>query len=499
MATYDLAVIGAGPAGKSAAEVAAAFGRRTVVIERDRPGGVVTTTGGAPTKTLREAAIYLTGYGAQEVYGTRAVPPLAELIPVIEKRVATVRDVLQQDAADDLAALGVEYLRGAARLTPDGRVAVTTSDGGETTVAARTVLVATGSRPARLPGIPYDDPDVYDSDRIYAIHTAPADVVIVGGGAIGVELATVFAALGVPVTLVQQADRLLPGVDGELVGLLTADLAAHGVRAICRAGVAAVERVDGTLTVTLTDGTRLPTGAVLLATGRTPNTDGLGLAEAGVEIDGRGRIVVDHQFRTTAPGIYAAGDVVGGGLASVAMQQGRAAASQACGLVFGVAVDRLAASAVYGMPEVAGVGLTEEQAAAHGEPYVVGRCRLETTARGAIAGRGGLLKVIFRVDDRRLLGVHCLGDVAAEVLGLGHLALHLGTSAEHLLALGLNTPTYSYAYHDAVLDGLAQLARQAGPTSVSGEHHARDAAVPDPGQRPPRPGLVGLHDRHPVR
>jgi len=151
------------------------------------------------------------------------------------------------------------------------------------------------------------------------------------------------------------------------------------------------------------------------------------------------------------------------------------------------------------MPEVAGVGLTEEQAAARGEAYVVGRCPLATTARGAIAGRGGLLKVIFRAEDRRLLGVHCLGDVAAEVVGLGHLALHLGTSAERLLALGLNTPTYSYAYHDAVLDGLAQLARQAGPTFVSGEQDARDGALPDPGHGAPRPGLVELPDRHAVR
>jgi NAD(P) transhydrogenase len=238
---------------------------------------------------------------------------------------------------------------------------------------------------------------------------------------------------------------------------------------------------------------------LFLAAGRAPNSDGLGLAEAGVERDSRGRIVIDRYHRTTAPGIYAAGDVAGGGLASIAMQQGRAAACHACGLLFGVATDQLAASAVYGLPEVAGVGLTEEQVAARGEPYVVGRGDLATTARGAIAGHAGLLKVIFRADDRRLLGVHCVGDIAAEVVALGHLALHLDTSAERLLALGLNTPTYSYAYHDAVLDGLAQLARQAGPTSVAGEEDARDTALPDQSPRPSRPGLVGLDDRHPAR
>ena len=242
---------------------------------------------------------------------------------------------------------------------------------------------------------------------------------IIGGGPIGVEFATIFTALGIPVTLVSQADRLLPSIDGELAQLMADEFAQRGVRLILGAGVQAVDRVGGRLTVTLSTGEVLTTEVVLFAAGRTPNTAGLGLAEAGVQLDERGRIVVDSYYRTSAAGIYAAGDVIGPTLASTAMQQGRAAACHACGLVFGVEVDQAASSAVYGLPEVAGVGATEEQARAGGIPYVVGRCDLATTARGAIAGHGGRLKLIFRADNRKLLGVHCIGDIASEVVGAG--------------------------------------------------------------------------------
>ena len=209
--------------------------------------------------------------------------------------------------------------------------------------------------------------------------------------------------------------------------------------------------------------------------GRTPNTENLGLEDAGVQLDARGGIIVDRYYRTTADGIYAAGDVIGSGLASTAMQQARAAACHACGLVFGVAVDQAPSSAVYGLPEIAGVGQTEEQVRAAGIPYVVGRCDLALTPRGAIAGHGGLLKLIFRADDRKLLGIHCLGDIASEVVGPGHVVLHVGGTVEMFLTLALNTPTYTYAYHDAAVDGLTRLASALGgtPWSARAALHAR--------------------------
>ena len=476
--TYDLIVIGAGPAGKSAAELASAFGRRALIIEQHQPGGVVTTTGGAPTKTLREAALYLTGFRQEEVYGVRAAVPLSVALPIIGARTEQVRSFLQGVTAQQIAARGIAYLQGAARLGPNGAVLVTLPDGTDRVLAARTILIATGSRPTHVPGIPFDDPDVYDSDRIYAIRTAPKEIVIVGGGPVGVEFATVFTALGIPVTLINQAERLLPAIDGELAQLMADEFAQRGVRLILGAGVDAVARIDERLSVTLSTGAILATEVVLFAAGRTPNTAGIGLAEAGVQLDARGRIVVDGYYRTTAAGIYAAGDVVGPTLASTAMQQGRAAACHACGLVFGVEVDQAQSSAVYSLPEVAGVGATEEQVRAAGIPYVVGRCDLATTARGAIAGHGGRLKLIFRADNRKLLGVHCIGDIASEVVALGHIALHVGSTVELFLTLALNTPTYSAAYHDAVIDGLARLAELMGYErriiTQQGENHEYD-------------------------
>jgi NAD(P) transhydrogenase len=457
--SYELVVIGAGPAGEVAAELAAAFGRRVLIVERNRPGGVVTTTGGAPTKALREAALYLTGYRQEEVYGVRAAAPLEAVMPTLRGRIEQVRDVLQEAVAHRFVARGIAYLQGTAQLEADHTVHVTSSEGPARQVAARAVLLATGSRPTHYPGIAFDDPDVYDSDEIYSLGTVPQDIVIVGGGPISIEFATVFTALGIPATLVSNADRLLPNIDGELAGLMADEFQRRGVRLVLGAGADGVRRVDGQLRVTLSTGSVLDADAVLVAAGRTPNTEGLGLEQAGVRIDARGRILVDRYYRTTAPGIYAAGDVVKPGLASNAMQQGRAAAAHACGLVFGVEIDQTASSAVYGLPEVACVGATEEQIRAAGIPYAVGRCDLATTPRGAIAGHGGLLKLIFHAESRKLLGVHCFGDIASEVVGLGHVVLQLGGRVELFLTLALNTPTYSYAYHDATVDGLTRLTK----------------------------------------
>jgi NAD(P) transhydrogenase len=433
-----------------------------LIVERHRPGGVVTTTGGAPTKALREAALYLTGYRQEEVYGVRAAAPLEAVMPTLRARVEQVRDVLQDAVARRFVASGITHLQGTAQLDADRAVHVTSPDRSTREVAARAVLVATGSRPTHSPGIPFDDPDVYDSDEIYSLRTVPKNIVIVGGGPIGVEFATVFTALGIPATLISKSDRLLPNIDGELAKLVTDEFQRRGVHLILGAGAQSVTRIDGQLTVQLSTGTALAGDAVLFAAGRTPNTETLGLEQAGVRIDAHGRIIVDHYYRTTAPGIYAAGDVVKPGLASNAMQQGRAAAAHACGLVFGVEIDQTTSSAVYGIPEVASVGATEEQVRATGIPYAVGRCDLAITPRGAIAGRGGLLKLIFHADNRKLLGVHCFSDIASEVVGLGHVVLQLGGRVELFLTLTLNTPTYSYAYHDATVDGLTRLTKQMG-------------------------------------
>jgi len=243
-----------------------------------------------------------------------------------------------------------------------------------------------------------------------------------------------------------------------LVDQLTGLLDRWGVGVRCGTTVTAVEAADGALRVTSSDGRATLADTVLFASGRVPNSDGLGLEHAGVELDARGRITVDPTFRTSAPGIYAAGDVLRPTLASIAMEQGRAAVCHAFGIPFEGTVDPCPVSAVYGMPEVAGAGLTEDEARAQGLDLEVGRCDLALTPRGAIAGRGGLLKLLFRRGDRRLLGVHCIGDLAAEIIGIGQMAIRCGGTMNTIANMSMSTPTYSYAYKCAAFDGLRRLA-----------------------------------------
>ena len=441
---YDMVVIGGGPAGQGAAELAAFYGRSVLLVQDGPPGGAVTTTGGVPTKTLREFARHVRDVGPE------AMAPEQALL-AMGTRTAAVCATVQRATACEIAAAGVTAVRGRARLVDDRTVRV-----GDRAVTARAVVIATGSRPRRLP---FDDPAVYDSDGIFGMRVVPRDVVVVGAGAVGIEYATVFAALGVAVTVVDRADRPLPGMDEELVDLLVDECRGLGIRFVHGATVADVTRAGGRLAVTLSTCARLTADAVLVAAGRAPVTDGLGLDDVGVRRGERGGIAVDAFFRTSVAGIYAVGDVVASTLASTAAQQGRAAACHALGLVFGVAVDRAACTAVYGMPEIAGVGATERELTERGVPHLVGRCDLATTPRGAIAGKGGLLKVVFRPDDRKLLGVHCVGEVAAEVVGLGQIALQLNAAVDVFLATALATPTYSAAYHAAAVDGITRLAR----------------------------------------
>ena len=463
---YELVVIGAGPAGESAAELAATFGHRTLVVERDKPGGVVTTTGGAPIKTLREAAMYLTGFHHRDIYGSSVATSPEIALPKIAERTRYVCALLQQSVAQSLTENQVDYLQGTARLAPNHTVRVVMADGAMETVSADVILIATGSRPLRPHMIPFEDPDVCDSDQIFKLSRVPTNLFIVGGGPIGVEFATIFAALGRRVTLSDMGDRLLPMMDGELSRLMAEYFTRTGVQVILGVGTKSVERSHGRLRVTLSDGNTLSPDAVLFAAGRRANTEGLGADEAGVELDRHGRIIVDGDYRTTVDRIYAAGDVVQPSLASIAMEQGRIAMFRAFGLPFKKAVDPLTVSAVYGVLEAAGVGLTEEQCQQQGIDYEVGRCDLAVTARGAIAGHGGLLKLIFRRDDRRLLGVHIIGDIASELVGMGQMAINGGEAIDVFGALTLNTPTYTYAYKYATFDGVKRLAATQGGLSA---------------------------------
>lgn len=454
---YDLIVIGSGPAGESAAQIATYFGQRVAIIERNLPGGTPTTRGGAPTKTLREAAMALTGFYQQEVYGVDLGAPPTVALDKLAERTRQVCQSLQAATTRRIVLWGMTYLQGMARLSPEGKVLLTEADGSVVELSARVILIATGSRPLRPANVPFDDPAVFDVDGIYSLTTLPKSMCIVGGGPVGVEFATIFNSLGTKVTLTQLGDRLTPTMDGELSRMMAQIFEERGVRVILGAGTEAVTRCGDYLQVNLSNGATCEAEAVFFATGRRPNTEGLGLVESGIKVDERGYIGVDRNFQTSVPGIYAAGDVLGPGLSSVAMEQGRVAACQAFDIDFLETVDPIPISAVYGMPEIAGAGLTEEQCREQGLDYAVGRATFASIPRGAISGHDGLLKLIFRRDDRRLLGIHCLGEIASEIIGAGQMVLHYGGAIDIFSAITLPTPTYSYAYKNAAFDGLRGL------------------------------------------
>jgi NAD(P) transhydrogenase len=456
--SYDLIAIGAGPAGEAATELAAFFGHRSAVIEKNRPGGTVTTTGGAPTKTLREAALYFTGFQDRDVYGLHFPAPPELAGNTIRNRTRNVCELLQRVTADNIAKRGVEYIQGNARLGPDRTVVVTKDDGQEFTTRAKVILIATGSRPTRPRNVP-QAPGVCDTDTILQLGRAPKDILIVGGGPVGVEFATICRALGARVTLADLGDRLMPMMDGEMSSRMAELFTKWGVAVMFGCTAEALTSADGKLQVSLSTGEKVQPDTVLFAAGRAANTEELRLEAAGIEVDARHRIVVDERFRTTAPGIYAAGDVLAPTLASIAMEQGRAAVCHAFGIPFEGTVDPTPVSAVYGMPEVAGAGLTEEQCREHGLDFDVGRSDFDLIPRGAIAGRGGLLKLIFLKDSRKLVGVHCIGDIASEIVGIGQMAIRCGGTMHTIMNMSMATPTYSYAYKYAAFDGLGRLAR----------------------------------------
>jgi NAD(P) transhydrogenase len=390
---------------------------------------------------------------------------------IIRKRTWSVCELLQKVTGENIAKNSVDYIQGTARLDPDGGVIVTAENGQKRKLNAKVVLIATGSRPFRPPNISFDIPGVCDTNTILFRGRVPKDIVIVGGGPVGVEFATICHALGARVTLLERGSRLMSTMDGEIAGRMEELFKNWGITVLFGPMLDSVAPNRDGLEVKLSTGETLFPDTVLFAAGRVPNTQDLGLESAGIPLDSRGRIAVDANFRTSVEGIYAAGDVLGPTLASIAMEQGRVAVCHAFGIPFEGTVDPSPVSAVYGMPEVSGAGLTEEQCRDKGLEYEVGRADLSLTPRGAIAGRGGLLKLIFLRSDRKLLGVHCIGDIASEIVGIGQMLIRCGGTMNTLANMSMNTPTYSYAYKYAAFDGL----RRAASKGQTGVAHALSA------------------------
>jgi NAD(P) transhydrogenase len=458
MYDYDLLVIGSGPGGQKAAIAAAKLGRRAAVVERtDMVGGVCINTGTIPSKTLREAIVYLTGLSQRELYGqsyrVKQDITVQDLSARTEHVVGREVDVILHQ----LARNHVTLLAGTARFLGPHTIGI---QGGpvEREVTAANVVIAVGTRPARPDSVEFDGRTILDSDGILSLEQIPSSMVVVGAGVIGLEYASMFAALGTKITVVERRSGMLEFCDEEVVDSLRYHLRDLAVTFRFGESVAAVEsRSGGTITV-LESGKRIPADTVLYSAGRQGLTDELGLANAGLEADKRGRIRVGPDFRTNVEHIFAVGDVIGfPALAATSMEQGRMAAHAAFGEPTH-SLGELVPIGIYTIPEISYVGSNEGQLTEASIPYEVGISRYRELARGQILGDSyGVLKLLVSLDDRRLLGVHVFGTNATEIVHIGQAVMGNGGTVDYLVDAVFNYPTLAEAYKVAALDAVNKL------------------------------------------
>ena len=466
MEQYDLIVIGSGPAGRRAAIQAAKLGRSVLVIEnRLRVGGVSVHTGTIPSKTLRETVLNLSGWRERGFYG------LAYRVKKdIEGKDLGVRlrmtldheiEVLEHQFARN----GVKTFAGVARFADPHRLIVEANSEEHSFVGDK-IIIAVGTSPYRPPDIPFNDRNVFDSDNIATEPHVPRSLTVVGAGVIGIEYATIFSALDVPVTIIEPRQNFLEFIDREIIDEFIHDLRKRGIQ--FRLG-AKVERVEldeqGYAVSFLSDGRRVRTEMLLYAAGRVGATKELGLEACGIEVDSRGRLNVDRTtFQTTVPHIYAAGDVIGfPSLASTSMEQGRIAACHAFGAPIPPAPEYFPYG-IYAVPEISTIGLTEMQARDSGIGYEVGVARFREISRGHIMGlESGMMKLLFSLADRKLLGAHIVGEGATELIHIGQAVLNLGGTIDYFVESTFNYPTLAEGYKVAALDAYNRMGpRQEG-------------------------------------
>ena len=454
MHDFDLLVIGSGPSGQKAAIAAAKLDRRVAIVERPNMiGGVCLNTGTIPSKTMREAVLYLTGLDQREMYGqsyrVKDEITIADLAARTQHVVSRETDVVRSQ----LSRNRVTILAGNGRFAGPNTVEVDDGHGRVRTVTADAVVIAVGTRPARPASVAFDERTIIDSDGIVHLEQVPRTMVVVGAGVIGIEYASMFAALGCKVTVVEQRDRMLEFCDLEVVEALKFHLRDLAVTFRFGETVTSVDaREDGAIAA-LASGKRIPADTVLYSAGRQGATEDLNLAAAGLEADKRGRIKVDEFFRTKVPHIYAVGDVIGfPALAATSMEQGRLAAHHACGEPVHAA-NLLQPIGIYSIPEISFIGRTEDQLTADCVPFEVGVSRYRELARGQIIGDSyGVLKLLVSPDDRTLLGVHVFGTQATELVHIGQAVMGCGGTIDYLVDAVFNYPTLAESYKVAALD-----------------------------------------------
>jgi NAD(P) transhydrogenase len=458
---YDLLVLGSGPGGQKAAIAGAKLGRHVGIVERRHMvGGVCINTGTIPSKTLRESVLYVSGLSQREFYGQsyrlKDEVTVADLTARTQHVIGREIDVIRSQ----LARNHVQMLTGTGRFTRPNSVVVTADDGTERAVTAEKFVIAVGTRPARPSSVDFDGRTVVDSDQILDMDHVPPTMVVVGAGVIGIEYASMFAALGTKVTVVERRDRMLEFCDLEIIEALKYQLRDLAVTFRFRESVARVERHDsgGTLTI-LESGKRIPADTVMYSAGRQGVTEELGLDKAGLEADARGRIKVDDDFRTPASHVYAVGDVIGfPALAATSMEQGRRAAYHACDEPISTPMADCQPIGIYTIPEISYVGRTEDELTEDSVPFEVGVSRYRELARGAILGDSyGMLKLLVHSDTRRLVGVHVFGTGATELVHIGQTVMGLGGTVDYLVDAVFNYPTLAESYKVAALDAMNKM------------------------------------------
>ena len=461
MESFDLVVIGSGPAGEKGAAQAAYFGKRVAVVERGpNLGGAGVNTGTVPSKTLRESALYFSGLRQRGLYGIDYSLREGLTVQGFMHRKDAVVSAERLKIASNLAAHQIELVRGTARFEDLHTVKVAGENGAPRFLRGEVILIATGSKPYRPPEIPFDDKAIFDSDSILSMDRIPKSMIVVGGGVIGCEYASIFTALGVEVTLVDGRERLLPFLDSEISELLRARLAGLGVRFCFQERASATPRAPAGVRIALGSGKIIEAETALLAAGRRGAVDGLGLERASLGINQRGNIDVNSHYQTHVNHIYAAGDVIGfPALASTSMEQARVAMCHAFGFPYKQRLASQLPMGIYTIPEISAVGETVESCEIRKIPYAVGRAKYANNARGQIIGdTTGMLKLIFRTDNKQLLGVQIFGENATELIHLGMAVLESNGPIDTFLDLVFNFPTLSELYKYAAYDGLGNLA-----------------------------------------
>ncbi|HEY2577415.1 MAG TPA: Si-specific NAD(P)(+) transhydrogenase [Streptosporangiaceae bacterium] len=469
----DLLVIGSGPGGQKAAIAAAKLERRVVMVERPGMiGGVCLNTGTIPSKTLREAVLYLTGVDQREMYGqsyrVKDDITIADLTARTQHVVGREIDVVRSQIGRNR----IQILGGTASFVDPTTIEVTDDNDRSRRITAKNIVIATGTRPARPDSVEFDGRTVIDSDGVLQLEQVPRSMVVCGAGVIGIEYASMFAALGTKVTVVEQRDRMLEFCDLEVVEALKYHLRDLAVTFRFGEVVDSVEALPDGAIANLRSGKRIPADTVMYSAGRQGWTAELNLKAAGLEADKRGRIKVDEFYRTEVPHIYAVGDVIGfPALAATSMEQGRLAAHHACGEPVHTA-HLLQPIGIYSVPEISFIGRTEDQLTQDCVPFEVGVSRYRELARGQIIGDSyGVLKLLVSPEDHTLLGVHVFGTGATELVHIGQAVMGCGGTIDYLVDAVFNYPTLAESYKVAALDAtnkMRQVERLAHLTAPRG-------------------------------